>query len=226
MNIGLVGLKRRLVRALVVVAAVTSSFVFVSPARADLINIMSDSSSSTDGLGSFTGTIAYSYNAIESIGELTVTLTNTSDPSNGGLITGLIFNINSGDANASATLDTATHPFLNAPNQSGVPFGDPYDAGAALGGSFLGGGSPAGGIVVGATGTFTFDVTASDASSLTAMSFITGPFEHDFLVRFKGFENGGSDKVPAQPGPSAPGPSALTVLACGMLFRSRRRAAA
>jgi hypothetical protein len=188
--------------------------------HADSIDIIADTAASTEGLGDFTGTIQYDHLGGEN-GSLIISLTNTSPLVNGGFITGFVFNINSADAAAAATLTSATFAdLINAPNNSAVPFGNPYDAGAAIGGDFLGGGSPNGGIGVGQTGVFNFAVTALDASSLTALNFITGPYQHNFIVRFRGFLDDGSDKVPAT---VVPGPAALCSLALGIVVLPRRR---
>ena len=188
-----------------------------SVATADTLQIFADNANSTEGLGDFTGTLSYEF-VVGQMGGLIVDLTNTSEPDNGGWITGFIFNIGSIDPDVSATLTGSTHPFENAPDQNGAPFGNPYLAGAALGGDWLGGGLASDGIPVGDAGSFTFDVFASDASSLTAMSFLQGPYDFNFLVRFRGFENGGSDKVPA-----VPAPGALALLGLGALAQRRRR---
>jgi hypothetical protein len=164
-------------------------------AAGDEIQILSCPPESTEGIGRFSGAINYTPGA--GSGVLMVTLTNTTPVATGGYITGFLFNIFSDDPAAAASLQAGpTHPFEFA-NGSGAPFGSDFDAGAALGGSFLGGGSPVSGIEVGDTGTFTFTITALDAASLQATDFIMGPYEFNFIVRFKGFEDGGSDKVPA-----------------------------
>ncbi len=204
-------------------AAIAASIGFSSAVQADMIGIVSNTAASTEQLGTYTGSLNYEYSITLSSWSLVITLTNTSPVANGGLITGVIFNIDSSDANASATLVSGTHPFQNAAGQNGAPYGSPYDAGAALGGNWLGGGSPNAGIQVGATGSFTFKVSASDAASLTASSFLNGPFQYDFLVRFKGFNNGGSDKVPGVP--TVPGPTFLSTIAIGLLMPTRRRRA-
>jgi len=210
------------VRSSALVAATVLSMACAESARADLIFIQSNSGASSEGLGSFTGSIEYAYDAIDGDGQLIITLTNTSPAGNGGFLTGFVFNIDSADAGASATLVSASPvTLINAPNQSGEPFGNPYDAGAALGGNFLGNGNPDQGVAIGTTGTFEFEVNASDASTLTAASFLNGPFEYDFLVRFRGFGDGGSDKVPAEQ--IVPGPSALLMACLGVLVIGRRR---
>lgn len=187
-------------------------------AHADMIEIVSESSASTEGLGAFTGSLNYEFNAGANYWELTVTLTNTSPAANGGFITGFIFNIESSDSNAMATLVSGTHPFQNAPFQSGSPFGAPYRSGAALGGNWLGSGGASQGIAVGDTGVFKFSVAASDAALLTASSFMNGPYEFDFVVRYRAFNDDGSDKVPA-----VPGPAVLTIMALSLAFPLRRR---
>ncbi len=169
-------------------------------AQAGSIDIFSDEANSTDGLGSFTGSVDYVYDADTGLGLLTITLTNTSDPDNGGYITGFLYNIVSDDPDASATLVSASYPYEDATGLglNGEPFGNPFDAGAAIGGVFLGGGDPTGGIAVGDTGIFGFEIMAFDAADLTALNFlIGGRYEFNFIVRFKGFADGGSDKVPA-----------------------------
>lgn len=187
---------------------------------ADIVNIQSDSANSTEGLGTFTGSVEYNFVA-DSSGILTITLNNTSNVDNGGFITGFLFNMDSADA--VATLTSGTHPFDQATGNglNGQPFGDPFDAGAAIGGKFEGGGNPNDGVAVGDTGIFTFDITASDAAGLSAWSFLTGPYDFNFIVRFRGFEDGGSDKVPA-----VPTPGALALLGtAGVLVSGRRRRA-
>jgi hypothetical protein len=218
----------------VIVASIAGALLLSAPAHAGSISIMGDSGQSTEGLGSFTGIITYTTESdmFGTVGTLTIMLTNTSDPANGGYITGFLFNIASSDENASATLmdDPApTHPFAQCEGNglSGVPFGNPYDSGAALGGAFLGAGDPTPGIAVGDSGTFTFLVEADDAGSLSPIDFIMGgPFEHDFIVRFRGFDDGGSDKVPAVliplPAPFALGAAGLFgVMLVGRRIRRR-----
>jgi hypothetical protein len=218
------GIRRGLV-ALCTALAMSVGFGVASSAHAGLIlNIESDSANSTNQLGTFTGTIDYGFDIGLNSWTVLITLTNTSNPANAGRLTGFLFNINSTDANASAALHSADYPFQNAAGQSGNPLGGTYDAGAALGGNWNGGGPPAPGIAPGATGSFLFKVSASDANSLSAMSFITGPETYNFVVRFRGFNGGGSDKVPAVES-VVPGPSALCALAIGLvLSRGRQRA--
>ena len=183
-------------RAALVVSVMLGPSVAVQAGR---IEIFSVGANNTVGLGSFTGSLEYAFDPSGDLDFLSVTLTNTSDPVNGGFITGFVFNIASADDEASVTLTSGSHPFENLPEGglNAQPFGNPFDAGAALGGKFLGGGSPTEGIAVGDTGIFEFDVMAFDAADLTARYLTDGPFEFNFIVRFIAFENGDSDKVPA-----------------------------
>jgi MYXO-CTERM domain-containing protein len=196
------------------------SLVAAGAARADVIAITSNSAASANGLGSFTGTLDYSFIGAD-MGSLTVSLTNTTNNAFGGFITGFLFNVGSDDAGAGIDFISGDFPFLEASGDGGPPFGSDFDGGAALGGNFTGGGSPNAGIGIGQTGSFTFTVTATDASSLTAASFLEGPYTHNFIVRLRGIDAGaGSDKVPAM---IVPAPGALALLALGGMVSRRRR---
>ena len=194
-------------------AMLIACLVAAAPARADSVAVLGDMFNSTEGLGSFDGLLEYDADLFSTVGTLQIMLTNTSAPENGGYITGFLFNIASAeDATATLLYDPESlYPFEQCVGGglNGQPFGNPYDAGAALEGSFLGGGDPTPGIAVGETGTFAFQIQAPNAGSLTAMSFVEGgPYDFDFLVRFRGFDDGGSDKVPAVVVP-LPAPIAL-----------------
>jgi len=223
----------------------------VLPARADSVNLSGNVAASTSGLGDFTGTLTYT-DTNASSATLTIQLTNTSPLANGGYITGFVFN-NPSDAitgiNFSSTnpnFDLLSGPF-NVNGTSGVPFGQ-FDIGTSTGGSFEGPGNPTGGIAVGNSATFTFDLTGTGLDALDAMSFVdtlstgtgSGGGDYQFMVvRFTGFNNGGSDKVPANgtpggpapgptPGPTVPGPASwlLGCVGFGLVYlptRLRRR---
>lgn len=196
-----------------------ASISVASAATADVI--FESGEGSTEHLGEFTGSISY-FADLPEYGVLTITLTNTSNPSNGGKITGFVFNIDSSDPFASATLTSATHPFQGLTNHAAPPFGSSFAAGAALGGHWSGGGNPNPGIAVGQSGTFVFDVHASDAHQLAAESFLAGPYDFNFVVRLRGFADGGSDKVPAFI-TAIPTPASVALLALAGLTRRRRR---
>jgi hypothetical protein len=144
---------------------------------------------------------------------VTVSLANTSPAANGGFITAFVFNIPDGTSVTSATIVSTSGAFDDAGDLlgpltfnnsvSGVPNGQ-FDIGLSTGGDFEGGGNPTVGIGVGETETFTFTLIGLGFSGLTAQDFLDalsvgpgiGQGPEDFVVRFRGFEDGGSDKVP------------------------------
>jgi MYXO-CTERM domain-containing protein len=103
---------------------------------------------------------------------------------------------------------------------SASPLGD-FDHGAALGGNWLGGGSPVLGIGVGQTFVFRYDVRGEESllATIIAHDFFDETEGWGFAARFRGFADGGSDKVTA----SLPSPGALALLALGSLGARRRR---
>lgn len=169
-------------------------------AHADIIPFIGNASSSNGNTGtSFSGTIGYAFNG-GSLGTLTIVLTNTTPESVGGHLTGFVFDIATADAGATVALSSATNAnFLDTGAETASPFGD-FDAGAALNANWAGGGSPSDGIPAimglnaGTTETFVFDITASDAMTRSASSFL-GDQGDWFAVRFRGLANGGSDKL-------------------------------
>lgn len=184
-------------------AAITAPF-----AQADLLNI-----AGAGALGSYTGTISYVYNS-GNTGTLTIALTTTS--ANGGKLTGFAFNIDG--LSAIATLSSADYAFLNTGTTAASPYGT-FEAGAALGANWEGGGNPNAGIATGKTGHFVFAVAGTDASRLTAQSF-DEPTGTNFVVRFRGFDGGGSDKVL---GTLTPAPASLSAVVAGLGLLRRRR---
>ena len=119
---------------------------------------------------------------------------------------------------------------------SGSPYGS-FDIGAAVGGDLLGGGAPQPGVEVGQTGTFLFTVSGTNLDKLTSANILntlsTGGAS--FMVRFRGFTDGSSDKVlsgvicpPPLPPPTGavPAPAGLLLGIIGvgcLLGRSVRR---
>jgi len=174
--------------------------LIASTVHADTVPIFGDSSTSIGNTGSsFSGSINYAFDG-GSLGTLTIILTNTTPESVGGYLTGFVFDIATADAGASVALSSATNAnFLDTGPQTASPFGD-FDAGAALNANWAGGGNPSDGIPAimgmnaGTTETFVFDITATDAATLSALSFL-GDSGDWFAVRFRGLSNDGSDKL-------------------------------
>lgn len=198
--------------------AVAGLAAVVGLAQADVVNIAGSVGNSAELSGAtFAGTLDYTYLS-GSAGTLVVSLMNSSASGVGGFLTGFVFNIASSDVGASATLTAGNNAnFLNTGIESAAPYGT-FMAGAALGADWLGGGSPVNGIAVGDTATFTFAVSALDASALSAASFMNGDNDFNFLVRFRGLDNGGSDKVPG-----VPAPGVMALLGLGGVLSTRRR---
>lgn len=192
-------------RFLAVVAALAATYA-VAPAA---------TISGNGTYGDFSGTLTYAgINATS--GTITVTLTNTSPIANGGYLTGFAFNLSNLSGQVTGMTLVSSDPdfqlvggstFDNSVTVS--PYGQ-SDVGAALGGNWTGGGSPNDGLGVGQSGTFTFTVTGtasfiaglSDTALLGLLTDTTGPGgnqQDNFIVRFKGFNNGASDKVPDDP---------------------------
>jgi hypothetical protein len=156
---------------------------------------------------SFSGTVTYDLAAAY---ELSIALTNTTAAGIGGFLTGLAFDL---PGAASIGAYTSTHPGMTlASNLSTSPFGS-REWGVAVGGDWLGGGNPSGGVAAGANGSWSFDLTGGpDHLSFSDLNLV---------ARFRGLNDGGSDKVPAVPEPET---WALMVAGLGVLaLVSRRR---
>ena len=180
-----------------IVPSIVGALALFCSAEADTLIVAGAMPHCTGYTGAnFEATITYTYGS-GSLGMLEITMVNTTEMELGGCLTGFVFNINSVDADASAVLTSTTNPsFLGLSEESAAPFGI-FDAGAAVGGNWEGGGCPAVGVECDCGDTFTFAVTAYDAASLRAWNFITGPNDWDLVVRFRGLNDGSSDKVPA-----------------------------
>jgi hypothetical protein len=195
---------RRFLLPLAILAA------WASPGRAGPIT----AGAGLEGLGSFSGWFEYTASGPDRA-TLTVQLRNTSPPADGGYLTAFAFDDPSGRITGAAL--TSTNPnfrLLGGAGEDGAinapPFGR-YDIGASVTGSFLGGGSPRGGIGVGDSATFTFLFSGHRLDELTGESLFGGrvpdpcdPPSTSFVARFRGFDGGGSDKVPGECPPVPP----------------------
>lgn len=183
-------------------------------ARADTIDVCVGTS--LEGLGGFTGSLDYQVDQ-SGTATLSLSITNTSDPSNGGYITALAL-YDEGLSVQGFSSSSSNFALMSGGVQVS-PFPDADFGASATGGQWLGGGKPSGGIAVGETVTFTWTLSGAGAGSLSASSF------GDILVRFRGFENGGSDKVVGKPCQPVPEPASigLAALAAGAVLARRRR---
>jgi hypothetical protein len=160
---------------------------------------------------SFSGTVTYDPAAAY---ELTVALTNTTAAGIGGFLTGLAFDL-PGDTSVGAY--TSSHPAMTlASNVDVAPFGS-RESGVAVGGNWLGGGNPSGGVAAGTNGSWSFDLTGGPAS----LSFS----DLNLVARFRGLADGGSDKVPAVPEPETWAMMMAGLGVLGLISRRRRRGA-
>lgn len=198
------------------------------PVQGALVSIQSDGGNSTEGLGTFTGSMNYSF-ADANNAQIEIKLKNTSPVDNGGFITAFAFNLPSGITGVSLSTATNLDNILGGPSYSSSvaapPFGD-FDVGASLTSNWLGGGGPNGGIGVGVTGSWTFTFTGTGLNLLTTGSFIAATTDGEFLlVRYRGFDDGGSDKVPTDVVPEASSfvLMGLGVLTAGAVARRRRK---
>ncbi len=152
--------------------------------------------------GSFQGTVTYRFHPEDNDATLEVVLTNTSSLANGGYITGFVFN-NPGGRIGTVTFSGANFELLGAPHfdsdVNAMPMGY-FDIGAALRRNWQDGGDPRKGIGVGVTRTYVFTLGGERLDELDEMGFkneLSVGGAHFFVARFRGFENGESDKVPA-----------------------------
>lgn len=231
-------------RTFLSMAGGVAAAMLVGAAQAGPMTISLTSGAGLEGLGSFTGSMQWNYAGQgATYGLLSVTLTNTSSVH--GYLTA--FALKGPSSGFTYAKDSAAAPAQNfgmiggganpAGTVSAAPWGS-YTFGASTSSSWLGGGTPLKGLDVGQTGTVVFKVSAlaSLLGGLDATSFFsTAGGTPEFVVRFRGFDNGGSDKVVAmqqqQPPPTVvPVPLPAAMAATGLLglgvLRRRRAAAA
>lgn len=187
-------------------SAVAAAAMAVTAPQAFAVDNLSFSGTGSTGV-SFSGMVTYDPLAAY---ELTISLTNTTSAAIGGYLTGLAFDLPDG---ASIANYTSSHPGMTLESgASVVPFGT-RDYAVALGGDWLGGGSPLGGVEAGTNGSWSFDLTNAPGSLTLADLGMVG--------RFRGLADDGSDKVPAIPEPES---WAMMMAGLAMLgFVKRRR---
>ena len=156
-------------------------------AKADVVGLCG-----ADGPGQCSATVNITGNI------LTITLTNTSPPANGGFITAVALNLAPGTViNNFTTTDASFALFGPAPTGwtgSVAPDGTRTHLISATGNDYNGGGNPSDGTPTGATVTFTLTLASLNGNTETSVF-------NSILVRTRGFNDGGSDKDELVPGP-------------------------
>jgi hypothetical protein len=203
-----------------VLSIVLFTFFTFYPAISYADTFTGDTSRSTEGLGNFIAEFSYRLFS-PTRAELDVTLKNTSPSSNGGFLTGFVFNNpNNFITNVNLSGSNSFFRLLGGSTFkdtiSASPFGK-YDIGASLGGDFLGDGNPTKGIGVGGSANFAFTLTGKNMDQLNTSSFMQARSNEGefFVTRFRGFKDGGSDKVPGN-AVAVPEPSVFILLFSGL----------
>jgi len=218
-----------LLRPLVATVAVIALLTSAGPARADTITMVNIADSELPGL--FAGSVTYNWISTTQA-TITLSLKNVSPISNGGYITAAAFNDPAGAGGVDFSKVTLTSGPANftligsaAPNKantlSGSPYGD-FDLAVSNSTQVLGGGTPTTGIGVNQTGTFVFNITGTGLELFSAQQFLS-TYSTDgssaLLVRFRGFNNGQSDKdvvgMPMSPPAAVPAPPGLVLAGIG-----------
>ena len=187
----------RVVLSLVVFAALGLGCAM--SVKADVVGICTDVPGQS-GLGACNKTVNITGNIV------TITLTNTSPAANGGFITADAFNLTAG-----TVVNNFTSTNLNFTFTQGIISANPFpDRNALISTSddWEGGGPPSEGIGVGQTAIFT--LTLASLNGNTEASIF-----NDEAIRFRGFNDGGSDKALVTTTP-VPEPASMLLLGTGL----------
>lgn len=185
------------------IKALFLTLIMLASSNVSALIVVGDPINNTEGLGGFEADFVWNGHSLDLV------ITNTSDDANGGYITGFLLNTPGLSGFNTVTWDNNLDALMPVEDAySGVPMGY-FDYGMALGGNFLGGGSPTAGIGIGETGTFRFSDWYGLDGTEDVLDFVANQGTPDasdthLLVRFKGFEDGGSDKVSGMLTPQLP----------------------
>ena len=142
---------------------------------------------------------------------LTITVTNTSPPANGGFVTAVGFNLTAGTTVNNFTTTNANFA-LFGPSPTGwtgnvSPDGTRTHLISATGNDYNGGGNPSGGTPPGSSVTFTLTLASLNGNTEASVF-------NSILIRQRGFQPDGSDKDALT---SVPEPATMLLLGTGLI---------